>query len=85
MERAPVTSSNIKSVGYDAKASVLEIEFQNARVYAYDGVPDAVYHEMIEAHSAGRYFFGLVRGHYEVHEVTPVKQDALDKGGAPSN
>jgi KTSC domain len=33
MERQPVSSSNLKSVGYDPRSRTLEIEFHNGGVY----------------------------------------------------
>ena len=35
MARAPVVSSVIQSIGYDAEHAVLEIEFVSQRVYRY--------------------------------------------------
>ena len=35
VRREPVTSTNIRSVGYDPETSTLEVEFVNAHVYEY--------------------------------------------------
>lgn len=37
MERISVKSSHIKSIGYDAQAEELEIEFFTGKVYRYPG------------------------------------------------
>lgn len=64
MERQPVESSNLKSVGYDEGSQVLEIEFRNGRVYRYTGVPRSVYQDLMRAPSLGRYFIANIRDDY---------------------
>lgn len=54
--REPVTSSNIKSVGYDEPTRVLEIEFNKGLVYQYSPVTLAAYQELISAPSIGKHF-----------------------------
>jgi hypothetical protein len=39
MDRTPVSSSNLSSVGYDPDEQILEIEFNGGRVYQYYDVP----------------------------------------------
>ena len=65
MNRQPVTSSNLKSVGYDRANRILEIEFQNGRVYRYHGVPPEEYEELLRAPSLGRYFISNIRDEYD--------------------
>lgn len=65
MRRQEVTSSNLKSVGYDKKNQVLEIEFQNGRVYRYRGVPPEEHEELLKAPSLGSYFIANIRDEYE--------------------
>jgi hypothetical protein len=55
MERTPVQSSCVATVGYDPVTSVLEIEFKNGKVYRYQQVPRAAYRLLIQAPSIGRY------------------------------
>lgn len=56
MERTPVASSNLASVGYDAASSTLEIEFHKSGVYQYFAVPQDVYDSLMAAGSKGTYF-----------------------------
>jgi hypothetical protein len=42
MQRRPLHTDRLKSAGYDARASLLEIEFTSGEVRAYRGVPDEV-------------------------------------------
>ncbi|MCG6494481.1 KTSC domain-containing protein [Kitasatospora sp. A2-31] len=64
MDRMPVDSSALRSVGYDAARRVLEVEFVGGGVYAYDSVPRRVHGELMAAESHGRYFVRRIRGRY---------------------
>jgi len=64
MERIPVDSSSIASIGYDMGQRVLEVEFEHGGVYQYAGVPPSVYTAFVNAPSKGRYFHRSVRGFY---------------------
>jgi len=61
MERIQVASSSIASVGYEAAAAVLEIEFAGGAIYQYFGVPQDVYEELLNAASKGMYFHENIR------------------------
>ena len=56
MEKTPVSSSNLASVGYDVSGAVLEVEFNHGGVYQYSGVPEEVYLGLMNAGSHGKYF-----------------------------
>ena len=72
MDRIPVQSSYIASVGYEAETEAetgrLEVEFINPkgnRVFSYDGVPEWVYRDLIDPEfpgSKGQYFNRVVKG-----------------------
>ena len=64
MKRRRVTSSSLRSVGYDESAKILEIEFQNGRVYRYYDVPRDVYEELMNAESLGSYFVENIRDNF---------------------
>lgn len=55
MERYPVQSSTINSVGYDETSATLEIGFNNGTIYQYHGVPLHVYEGLMNASSKGTY------------------------------
>jgi hypothetical protein len=61
MQREPVSSSSIASIGYDEETSTLEIEFHNGRIYQYHGVPPQMAEAMRAASSTGAYFNKYVR------------------------
>ena len=57
-------SSVIRSFGYDAKTSELDVIFQTGRHYVYSGVPKVTYQEMRKAFSKGEYFNAHIRGKF---------------------
>lgn len=64
MNRIPVESSNLKSIGYDAATQTLEVEFKNRVVWQYHGVPENIWHELEAAPSKGKYFASQIRGRF---------------------
>jgi hypothetical protein len=64
MRREPVSSSNLRSVGYDPSTATLEIEFNSGGVYQYSGVPVHVYDSLMNSGSLGRYFSSHIRDVY---------------------
>ncbi|WP_317445396.1 KTSC domain-containing protein [Streptomyces collinus] len=68
MNRMPVTSSNIRSVGYDADSELLEIEFRSG-IYAYSSVPEEVYRGLMEASSHGRYFAQMIKNRFDFSRI----------------
>ena len=70
MERQPVESSLIQSVGYDLPSSILEIELvEPNRIYEFFDVPFSVYTELMDAESKGQYFNEFIRDMYAYQEV----------------
>ncbi|MBI5446565.1 MAG: KTSC domain-containing protein [Deltaproteobacteria bacterium] len=70
MERTPVQSSNLASVGYDEATATLEVEFQGSGVYQYFGVAAFVFEGLMSAGSKGSYFDQHVRrAGYPYHRV----------------
>jgi len=61
VNRFPVASSNIKSVGYDAVTRTLEIEFEGGSVYQYFEVPEHVFTGLKTATSPGTFFDSNVK------------------------
>lgn len=69
MERAPVTSSNVASVGYDINDQVLEVEFKTGAVYRYEKVPPQVHSDVVHAESIGKAINTLVKPYYAYWKV----------------
>lgn len=64
MERIPVASSNLLSVGYDPASETLEVEFRNQGVYQYYNVPQVVHEQLMQAPSIGSFFNANIRYAY---------------------
>lgn len=69
MQRHPVGSRSIASVGYDPESLVLEVEFHTGRVYQYRGVPADVHQELLAADSIGAYLAHSIKPHYPASET----------------
>lgn len=64
MDRQPVVSSNIKSIGYDHISRTLEIEFRDGGLYKYFEVPEIVFDGLMSASSHGSYFHRYIKDKY---------------------
>ena len=69
MNRKPVTSSNIASIGYDDASATLEIEFNNGGIYQYFDVPEREYEGLMSADSHGSYLAHNIKGRYRYSKV----------------
>lgn len=77
MDRLPIDSSLIRSIGYDFPNSVLEVELlPNGRVYRYYDVPLSIYNELMAADSKGSYFNEWVRDLYPYEELETAEAEA---------
>jgi hypothetical protein len=70
----PVTSSQIKSVGF--KDNTLYVEFNKGDVYSYANVPDGLFVNLRFAESVGKFFASEVKGKYDY-----VKTDRVVTNG----
>jgi hypothetical protein len=65
MDRLPVESSNIKSIGYDTQTRTMEIEFGkdveagywHNRLYHYFEVPPEIHQALLDAPSKGKFLY----------------------------
>lgn len=64
MNRTPVNSSALVSVGYDHDSLVLETELTSGAVYQYLDVPESVFRELMNADSLGKYYNQNIRNNY---------------------
>ena len=55
MYRVPVSSTNIRSIGYDPQSAILEVEFTSGDVYQYFDVPEHLYNGLLKAASLGQF------------------------------
>lgn len=64
MERKRISSSQIRAIGYDAKAQVLEVEFNDGQVLAYSGVSPEVHRRFLAAPSPVAFFEDRIADEY---------------------
>jgi hypothetical protein len=69
MERKKINSSSIRSVGYDARNRVLEIEFSSGGISQYSGVAEEVYRRLMNAPSPGSYFHDNIEESFAAKRV----------------
>ena len=69
MNRTPVNSSNVASVGYEAESSTLEVEFTNGNLYQYFDVPAAVFESVMASPSIGTALNQAVKGQYRYARI----------------
>lgn len=69
MNRIPVRSSTINSVGYDQITKVLEIEFNTGWMYHYSSVPNNIYDGLMNASSKGIYHKENIKYKYDFKRI----------------
>lgn len=85
MRRKAVESTTVRSVGYQAKSKVLEIEFQSGTVYQYFDVPKSVHKEFWNADSKGRYFNSEIRDVYPFVRIGQERRTTVKSKRAMEN
>ena len=74
MERKPVESSMLASVGYDPSTQTLEMEFKEGAIWQYLKVPELEYTRLIGSSSLGGYARDLIIGQYREVRVSRKKR-----------
>lgn len=69
MERTPVSSSNLSSIGYEQETSTLEVEFNHGGIYQYHEVPEDVFDSLMQAGSHGIYFNANIKNDYHTTKL----------------
>ncbi len=69
MERKRVNSSKLRSVGYDERSRVLEIEMSNGQVFQYAGVYPEVYRRLMAAPNPTAFFDDKIAEEYTPRRV----------------
>lgn len=69
MDRTPVDSTNVSSIGYEAETETLEVEFSNGMCYQYSNVPQIVYDQLMETPSKGQFINANVKNSFAYTRV----------------
>lgn len=56
MERKKVSSSQIRSIGYDASAQLLEVEMSDGTIWQYSRVPSETHRRLMAAPTIASYY-----------------------------
>lgn len=69
MDRNPVASSNITSIGYDSDSEILEIEFTNGSIYQYYNITPDLNEQLMIAPSKGQFLNLYIKNGYPYSRV----------------
>ncbi|HUL40286.1 MAG TPA: KTSC domain-containing protein [Burkholderiales bacterium] len=69
MERKSVSSSTIRSVGYEAGSQTLEIEFTSGSIYQYSRVSPEIYRKLMAAPAIASYFKDNIEEEFTARRV----------------
>ncbi len=72
MKMIAVDSTTLRTVSYDAKRQLLQIEFQDRSTYQYFDVPAAVWEALLQAPSKGAYFNRAIRQRFDYAPVEGI-------------
>lgn len=61
MNLVPVTSSDLRAVGYDADTQTLQISFKDGGLYEYKYVSESMHRDLMSASSKGKFFSRYLR------------------------
>jgi hypothetical protein len=74
MNRRPVSSANILSVGWQeseegSSGGTLEVAFRSGHIYRYTDVPESTYQSLLGASSVGKTFRAIIMDRYDQTRV----------------
>jgi len=64
MERKKVSSSQIRSVGYEPGSQTLEVEMSDGTIWQYSKVPSEVYRRLLAAPTIASYYRDNIEEEY---------------------
>jgi inosine/xanthosine triphosphate pyrophosphatase family protein len=82
MQRLPVESSDIVSIGYNPAERLLEVEFQGGRIYHYRDVEPDIHAQFMRADSYGTFFFAYINGRYRYQKASATEGEDSSSGRA---
>lgn len=69
-EMVPVRSSNVESAGYDEESQTLTVTFRSGHTYAYSGVGQSTYDDLLASNSPGSYLNRWLKGRHETRRLS---------------
>jgi len=64
INRISVTSSHIRSIGYDLESKTLEIEFKSGDSFLYYTIDEELHLDLMNAESKGKFYNRYIRGQF---------------------
>lgn len=71
MQRKPVKSSMINSIGYDPSTQLMEVEFKNGDVYHYEGIKPHVHSMLVNSKSVGIHLAKHIAPNHKYKKKSP--------------
>lgn len=68
-----VTSSNIDYLGYNQDMKILKVIFKNNSAYAYFGVPEVIWQDLIQVDSKGNYLTENVIRRQDIYKYIKLR------------
>jgi hypothetical protein len=69
MERKKVSSSHVRSIGYEASSQTLEVELTDGSIWQYTRVPSEVHRRLVAAPSVVSYYRDNIEEEYSRRRV----------------
>lgn len=69
MDRRPILSTNICSIGYDLHSDMLEVEFTSGDIYQYFNVPEHLYNGLMSSLSKGSFLNDHIKYSYRYKKI----------------
>ncbi len=69
IDMIPVSSSNVAEVGYEEQSQIVYVRFLNGSLYAYKGVPEHEFNELLNAPSVGSYLHKNYKNFYPYERI----------------
>ena len=69
MQMLPVSSSNLRAVGYDDSNHILVINFHSGNSYSYSGVPRSMFDGLLSAGSKGSYHASYIKHSFPYQRI----------------
>jgi hypothetical protein len=61
VELVPVQSTNLSAIGYEPDTMLMQIQFKNGSLYAYQNVEPDTYQTLVTSPDPGRYFAEIIK------------------------
>jgi hypothetical protein len=78
MHRSPVSSTSVRSIGYEDSTLTLEVEYVKGGVYRYLAVPSQIYQALLRAPSHGSYLAKMIKPKYVCEKVIGLGTRSCD-------